>query len=566
MSRGLLVLAVGLGGIWATAWAWDAGPPPIPFTDITQAAGIDFVHVNGAGGDKWLPEAMGGGVAFVDGDGDGDADLLLVNSSTWPPTEKSGLAPTTAFYLNDGGGRFEAAGRRTGMAVHCYGMGAAVADYDGDGWSDIFLSVLGENRLYRNEGGLYKEVTGRAGVGGGAAEWSTSAGFFDGDNDGDLDLFVANYVLWSMEIAAGLDFRQVEGRPAYGLPLNFAGTYPYYYRNQGDGSFVEGAAVSGFYVDDPVSGLPLAKALGLAPVDIDRDGWIDLLVANDTVRNFFFYNQGDGTFSERGEELGLAYDCDGNATGAMGIDSGYYRGDGRLGFAVGNFANETTSLFLRQEQPLFFVDEALAEGIGAPSLRALTFGLFFFDADLDGRLDLLQANGHIENDIHIIDPGQTYRQPTQLFWNGGDRFRRRFLVVAESGDLGRPIVGRGATYADIDGDGDLDVALSQIGGPALLLRNDQKAGNHWLRLRLVGRPPNRDAIGARVVVRAGGLSQWRQVMPTRSYLSQVEATLTFGLGKAEQIEGGSVIWPDGTRLKLEPLQADRLYTVKQRAE
>ncbi|NKB70917.1 MAG: CRTAC1 family protein [Candidatus Latescibacteria bacterium] len=557
----IAILAVGLWGDLAAR----AEPPAIPFTDITQAAGIDFNHVNGAEGDKWLPEAMGGGVAFFDGDRDGDADLLLVNSRAWSPAVGD-QAPTTALYLNDGGGRFEEASRRTGMRDHCYGMGAAVADYDADGWPDIFLSALGGNRLYRNEGGGYREATQLAGVAGGADTWSTSAGFFDGDNDGDLDLLVANYVVWSVAIAKGLDFRQVEGRPAYGLPLNFDGTYPYFYRNRGDGTFAEGAAAAGLHIDHPANGQPMAKALGLAPVDSDLDGWMDVLVANDTVRNFFFHNQGDGTFTERGEEMGLAYDSHGSATGAMGIDSGYYRDDGRLAFAVGNFADETTSLFVREGKPLTFADSALEEGIGAPSLRALTFGLFFFDADLDGRLDLLQANGHIENDIGMIDPGQTYRQSAQLFWNGGDRFRSRFLPVAENGDLGRPIVGRGAAYADLDGDGDLDVALTQVGGAPLLLRNDQGTGNHWLRLRLVGRPPNRDAIGARVEVRVGGRRQWRQVMPTRSYLSQVETVLTFGLGAAERIEGGQVVWADGGRRQLAALEGDRVYIIEQRAE
>ncbi|MEM7350308.1 MAG: CRTAC1 family protein, partial [Acidobacteriota bacterium] len=520
------------------------------------------VHVNGGYGDKLLPETMGGGVAFFDFDEDGDEDLLFVNSSYWPHRQTADPRPTMALYANDGQGGFTDVTRQASLDVSFYGMGAAVADYDADGDQDLFLSAVGKNRLYRNEGGRFSEVAASAGVAGASDEWSSSAGFFDVDNDGDLDLFVCNYVRWSKEIDFELDFRLTGVGRAFGPPQNYQGTYPYLYLNNGDGSFTDVSEAAGLHVDNPATGTAMAKSLALGPVDVDGDGFLDVLVANDTVRNFFFRNLGDGTFEEVGEDFGFAYDRNGNATGAMGIDSAYYRNDHNLGFMIGNFANEMSSVYMAQDDPGFFVDEAIGEGIGAPSRLMLTFGLFLADMDLDGRLDMLQANGHIEDEIQKVDPSQFYHQSAQLFWNAGDE---GFVAIETeaTGDLAREIVGRGAAYADIDGDGDLDTVLTQIAGPPLLLRNEQATAHHWLRLRLEGRAPNRDAIGAWVEVTAGGVSQRRQVMPTRSYLSQVERTLTFGLGSATAVEAVRVTWPDGSEQTIEGVEVDRLQVIEQ---
>ncbi len=536
--------------------------PAIYFTDVTAQAGISFVHANGAYGDKLLPETMGGGVAFFDLEGDGDPDLLLVNSSEWPHHEVTGRPATMALYRNDGEGRFSDVTAATGLDLSFYGMGVATADYDADGDTDLFITAVGKNHLLRNDGGTFRDVTAEAGVAGGVEEWSSSAGFFDVDNDGDLDLFVANYVRWSKEIDFELDFRLTGVGRAFGPPQNYEGTYPYLYRNEGDGSFTDISEAAGLHVDNPATGAPMAKSLALGPVDVDGDGWIDVLVANDTVRNFFFHNLGDGTFEEVGEDFGFAYDRNGNATGAMGIDSAYYRNDHNLGFMIGNFANEMSSVYMAQDDPAFFVDEAIGEGIGAPSRLMLTFGLFLFDVDLDGRLDVLQANGHIEDEIQKVDPSQFYRQPAQLFWNGGDE---GFVPVAPeaTGDLARDLVGRGAAFADIDADGDLDAILTQIAGPPLLLRNDQELGHHWLRVRLEGQAPNRDAIGAWVEVTAGDTMQRRQVMPTRSYLSQVERTVTFGLGDADRVDAVKVTWPDGSEQTVDGVEVDQLRVVTQ---
>ncbi len=530
-----------------TAAAPAPQPPAIPFTDITAAAGIRFRHDNGAAGERLLPETMGGGVAFFALDKDALPDLLFVNSTAWPWSDSDGRAATPALYRNLGDGRFEDITAGSGVGQPIYGMGVAAGDYDGDGRTDLFLTAVGHNRLLRNvDGAHFKDVTEAAGVAGAADSWSTSAAFFDYDRDGDLDLFVVNYVQWSRELDFEVDYRLAGIGRAYGPPTNFPGTDAYLYRNEGGGRFTEVGASTGIRVRNPATGEPVGKGLAVLVDDIDRDGWSDLIVANDTVRNFFFRNLG-GHFEEQGVAAGLAFDNTGSATGAMGIDGAFFGEDGEYGVAIGNFANEMTSFFVDGGRSLLFNDEAILTGIGPASRSVLTFGLFLFDADLDGRLDLLQANGHVEDEINRVQPSQQHAQAAQLFWNCGAACPRDFvpLPASATGDLSRPLVGRGAAYADIDGDGDQDVALTQIGGPPLLLRNDQASGHAWLRVRLIGRPPNTDAIGARVRLEAGGRRQERQVSPVRSYLSQTESTLTFGIGVAELVERLEVTFPDG---------------------
>ena len=533
--------------------------PQVHFTDVTHQAGITFSHSTGAYGDKLLPETMGSGVAFLDYDNDADQDLLLINSDHWPGHSEAGAArPTMKLYQNDGAGQFTDVTEAVGLSASLYGMGVAVSDYDNDGDTDVFVTAYGPNRLFRNEGGQFLDVTNDAGIGGEADAWSTSAGFADFDNDGDLDLFVGNYVRWSEQIDLNINYQLTGIGRAYGPPTAYEGSYSYLYRNDGDGRFSDISAASGMQIDNPATAMPMGKALAVVPVDIDRDGWMDLLVANDTVQNFLFHNQGDGTFEERGSLLGVAFDRDGKATGAMGADVAYFRNGPDLGIAIGNFANEMTSLYVTQGSEPLLTDDAIVEGIGPESRRALTFGLFFFDYDLDGRLDLLQANGHLEGEINRVQSSQHYRQPPQLFWNCGSNCRSSFLAQSSEsgGDFATALVGRGASYADIDGDGDLDVVITQNGGPPLLLRNDQATGHHWLRVKLTGTAANRDAIGAWVEVRTGETAQRRQVMPSRSYLSQVESVLTFGLGKADKIDSVEVFWPDGSHQLLHGVNVD----------
>ena len=536
--------------------------PAIPFSDITQVSGIHFEHVNGAYGERLMPETIGSGLAFFDYDNDGDQDLFLVNFNDWPD-HAGELQPRHALYANDGSGHFSDVTEAAGLAYSDYGMGVAVGDYDADGRVDLFVANLGPDRLLHNEGGYFREVTATAGVAGGDKAWSSSSAFIDYDGDGDLDLFVANYVNWSRQDDLEIDFRLTGLGRAYGAPNHFLGTHNRLYRNEGGGRFSDVSHEAGIRIEDPVSGIPVGKGLGISPVDYDRDGWLDLIVANDTVRNFLYHNLGDGRFEEIGAFEGLAFDRNGKSTGAMGIDSAYFRNDLELGIGIGNFANEMSSLFVTADGLPPFADEAMLEGLGPATRMALTFGLFFFDADLDGRLDLLQANGHLEHEINKVQPSQHYAQPAQLFWNCGEACPGRFQRVEQVGDLVQPLVGRGAAYADIDGDGDLDLAITQNGRQAKLFRNEQQTGHHWLRVKLIGKGANPDAIGARLRLTSGGVTQYRQVMPTRSFMSQMELPVTFGLGKSTRVQQLSITWPDGSREEVAVSQVDTLLAIKQ---
>jgi hypothetical protein len=540
-------------------------PPSVRFTNATRDIGVDFVHQNGAYGERLLPETMGGGVAFLDYNNDGLQDLLFVNSSTWPWRTQDVRHPTSALYRNRGNGTFENVTERTGIGtISFYGMGSAMADINGDGYTDIFLTGVGPNRLLLNQNGeRFIDVTTQAGVAGADDAWSSSAAFFDYDKDGDLDLFVCNYVQWSREIDLSVDYRLTGIGRAYGPPTNYAGTYSYLYRNNGDGTFSDVSAAAGIQVNNAATGLPAGKGLAVHPVDIDHDGWLDLMVANDTVQNFLFMNKGDGTFEESGMASGLAFDNSGKATGAMGIDAAAYNNNSEFAVAVGNFSNEMSSFYVSRDGVPLFTDEAVVSGLGAESRQALSFGLFFFDYDLDGRIDLLQTNGHVEDEINVVQPSQHYEQPTQLFWNCGPQCARNYVHVPldETGDLGLPIVGRGASYGDIDQDGDLDVVITQVNRAPLVLRNDQALGHHWLRVKVEGTGLNRDALGARIDMTVNGVLQTRTVMPSRSYLAQVELPVTFGLADAARVDRVQVTWPDGKTRSLTDLAADQMLVV-----
>jgi hypothetical protein len=546
-----------------------ASVPMVSFSNITEEAGIGFRHINGAYGDKLLPETMGGGVAFLDYNQDGAQDLFFVNSRYWEGHVPEGQSqPTHALYENDGTGHFKNVTEAAGLNIVDYGMGVAVGDFDNDGWPDLFISTVFHNRLLRNTGdGTFEDVTQKAGLQGDETTWSTCAAWFDQDNDGDLDLYVGNYVKWSPEI----DFEQGAtltglGR-AYGQPMNFQGAFPYLYRNEGNGTFTDISETAGVQMKNTATQVPVAKSLGVAPVDLDFDGWIDLVVANDTVQNFVFQNQKDGTFKEIGSMSGIAFDSYGKARGAMGIDTARFREDDAMGIGIANFANEMTALYVGKADNLIFTDEAVPAGIGPASRLALKFGLFFFDYDLDGWQDMLTANGHLEEDIQQIQESQHYEQAAHLFWNAGPEHGCRFLEVSKAkagSDFFSPIVGRGSAFADIDGDGDLDVMMAQVNAPPKLLRNDHQLGHRWIRLNLVGKKNNRDAIGAWVHGRVSGHDLWRQVMPTRSYLSQSEKTITLGLGTNGELESLEVIWPGGVHQKIGSLEVNKLHVIEEK--
>ncbi len=573
--------------------------PKVPFTDVTKEAGIHFTHTNGAFGKKLLPETMGSGVAFLDFDNDGRQDLLFVNSCPWPGQPDRTRA-TLTLYRNRGDGTFEDVTAKMGLDVVLYGMGVACGDYDNDGWIDLFITGLGGNRLFHNEQGKgFKDVTDSMKVGGPGGwkaaggnfldserplTFSTSATFLDYDGDGKLDLFVCNYVAWSPKFDLDQDFKLTGVGRAYGPPRAFEGTTCILYRNAGD-HFEDVSEKAGIQVLD-TEGVGAAarsrgagKSLGVVVCDPDEDGWPDIIVANDTVRNFFFHNEegkdGERVFKEKGNTAGIAYPASSpDARGAMGIDWGEYR-PGLSALVIANFSNEPNSfLRLDNRKRCSFQDVAMVEGIAGKSRSPLKFGAFFFDFDLDGRLDLLTCNGHLEPDIAMNQPGQTYAQPPQLFWNTGLKSQRAFEEVTrlEAGpDLFRPLVGRGCAYADIDGDGDLDVVLTANGGPARLLRNEasqQKDRNHWVRLVLKGdgKKSNTSAIGARVEVKVGDTLLRREVAGARGYLSQSELPITIGLGKATKVDSVTIYWPGRSAGKqvVEHLAADKVHVIEQK--
>jgi len=546
----------------------EAVAPQLPWTDITEAAGIDFVHENGAAGEKLLPETMGGGCAFFDYDGDGDQDLLFVNSQQWPWTEPKRDPPAThKLYANDGTGKFTDVTAAAGLNLSMYGMGAACGDYDADGWVDLFISCVGGDHLFHNEAGKFVDVTQTAGVGGGPQDWSSSCGWFDYDGDGDLDLFVTHYLKWSREYDLAQEFTILGSLPAYGRPQNFEGTFPALFRNDGEGKFTDVSEAAGLHVLNPDTNTPMGKSLGVIFEDFDNDGDPDVFVSNDTVQNFLFVNQSDGTFEEMAKLSGVAFDRDGKARGAMGIDTAHFRNDESLGVAIGNFSTEMTALYVTHDRNLQFYDEAVSNGLGPATRADLSFGLLFLDVDLDGRQDLFQANGHLEVEISKVQASQTYEQPPQLFWNAGPEFDIEFVRVPpeKTGEtFQKPLVGRGAACADIDADGDLDIVITTTGQKPRLLRNDQSLGHHWLRLKLKGAGKNPAAVGARVTLKTGDVTQVRTVSPTRSYLSQVELPVTFGLGAAKTADEVRILWPDGSEQTLENVEAGQMLTVEQK--
>jgi hypothetical protein len=530
---------------------------PVAFTDVTHAAGIAFTHENGARGRKYLPETMGAGLVFFDYDGDGFPDLFFVNSDAWPGDKRRGGPARQALYHNRGDGTFEDVTAKSGLGIEAYGIGAAAADYDNDGHVDLYLNALGADHLWRNRGdGSFEDVTRKAGVG--DPGFGSSATWLDYDGDGWLDLFVCNYVQWSpkTDIYCTLD----GANKSYCTPESYTGASDRLFRNRGDGTFEDVSAKAG--VLDPNG-----KSLGVVAFDMDDDGDTDLAVANDTQPNFLYRNRGDGTFEEIGKTAGIAYSEEGRARGAMGIDAADYDDSGRESLVIGNFSNEMMALYHNEGKGLF-IDDAATAGIGQPSLLTLAFGCFFFDYDLDGRLDIFVANGHVENEINRVQPSVTYAEPPHLF-RGLPLGRFEETTGKAGADLAKPMVARGAAYADIDGDGDLDVACSTNGGPAMLWRNDGGSVNGFIRLRLQSAGLNRDAIGARVRLTFDGRTRERTVRSAASYASQSEMPLTFGLGaagsKAGAVASAEVRWPDGSVETFPGLPAGKLSVLKQTA-
>lgn len=527
-------------------------PPAVTFTDVTADCGVDFVHVHGGYGRKLLPETMGSGVLVFDFDQDGHQDLLFVNSTRWAHHQYDAPAPRTrmALYRNDGTGRFADVTAAMGLAdVDCYGMGAAAGDIDNDGYPDLLVTALNRCYLFRNEQGKsFRDITEQAGLI--CPGWSTSAAFLDYDLDGKLDIFICHYVRWTPE--TDLHCTLIGSEKSYCQPFLYEGEHCQLFRNLGDNRFADVSKDAGLHIYDVLGQKPASKALGVAVHDYNDDGWPDIAVANDTTPNFLFHNNGDGTFTNLGGRKGieLINEGRGSARGAMGIFWGYYRDGETLGLAIANFSNEPNGLLKYVKRRDIFIDVANAEGVGGPSRLPLKFGLFFFDYDLDGRLDLFTSNGHIEPEISRVQAGATYAQPPQLFWNAGPTEEGCYREVepAHAGaDLFRPRVGRGAAFGDLDGDGDQDIVLNNNNEPATVLRNNCPPTASALRIRLRGVEANRDAYGARVRVWAGGQMQQAELNSGGSYLSQCESVLTFGLGSHKFAERIEVLWPTRER-------------------
>jgi len=529
--------------------ATAAGPAgfPIQFTDVTRESGILFEHNNGAFGQKYLPETLGSGCTFFDYDSDGWPDILLVNGMDWPGHERR--RTTMQLYRNNRNGTFTDVTRQARLDVEMYGIGVAAADYDNDGFEDLYITGFGQNRLFHNNGdGTFNDATGRAGLGG-YESLSTSAAWFDYDRDGHLDLLVANYVRWSpqQDIFCSLDGRT----KSYCTPQAYPGTTCWLFRNRGDGTFEDVTGKAGLH--DPTS-----KSLGVTVIDYDMDGWPDVFIANDTQPNKLYHNNRNGTFSETAVSAGVAFSEDGVARAGMGADAADYNNSGLPSLVVTNFSNEMVGLY-RNEGHGFFIDEAPRSAVGKSSRLTLGFGCFFFDVDLDGRLDLLVANGHIDSTITSVESRVSYAESPHLFYNeGGGQFRDVSKLVGPA--FATPKVARGCAYADFDNDGDLDVVMTANNGPVSLYRNDGGV-NHSLRFRTVGRKSNAGGIGTVVRVWTPAGMRWQMVKSGSSYLSQSERTVTFGLGAGTKIERARFEWPSGTTQELGELAAGRTYVV-----
>ena len=522
---------------------------PVHFTDATAASGISFRHHSGAFGKKYLPETMGSGVCVLDYDNDGSQDILFVNSMDWPGHGSTKSYP--ALYHNNGNGTFTDRTKEAGLAVEMYGMGCTVGDYDNDGKDDIYITALGTSHLFHNlGGGRFADVTAKAGVGG--SGFASGAVWFDYDNDGKLDLFVAHYVAWSIEKDqyCSLDTKS----KSYCTPQLYPGESAHLFHNRGNGTFEDVTKHAGLADSS-------SKSLGIALLDYDDDGWIDLLVTNDTQPNKLYRNNHNGTFTDVGVQAGIAYSDAGATRAGMGVDAADYENNGHPGVVIGNFTNEGIALYRTDGSGLY----TSAADLDRASLQSLTFSTFFFDYDLDGLLDVLAVNGHVADDINVTQPHLHFQEPALLFHNLG-KGKFEDVTAKVSTALQKPVVGRGAAYADFDNDGDLDLVLTEGNGPARLLRNENGNQNDWLRVKLIGTKSNRDGIGAKLTLNVNGQVKLLRMVKTGSgYLSQSELPVTFGLGKHDATRRLelTVVWPSGQKDVVGSLGSNQSITVQE---
>jgi len=515
-------------------------------TDVTASSGLQFRHNNGGYGGKLLPETMGSGCAFIDYDADGWPDILLVNGMDWPGHKRQ--RTTLKLYRNNRNGTFTDVTRAAGLEVEMYGMSAAVGDYNNDGFPDILITCVGQNRLFRNTGkGTFVDATQASGLGGRTA-FSTSALWFDFDRDGRLDLFVCNYVKWTPERDV---FCSLDGKnKSYCTPEAYRGDTCWLFHNRGDGTFEDVTAKCGIFDTS-------SKSLGVAMIDSDIDGWPDVFVANDTQPNKLYRNQRNGTFKDVAVQAGLAFSTEGKARAGMGADAADFDNSGVPGLAVTNFDNEMIGLYRAGGRGLF-EDIAMKSGIGAASRNSLGFGCAFADFDLDGDLDFVVANGHIDETVRNIRGNVGYAQPPHLFINQGNGVFGEAAADA-SREFAQPRVGRGLACAAVDRDGDVDLLVTTNNGPAFLFRNDRTSANRSVRFRLTGTVSNRDAIGASVRIFHGGASQSRLVKSGSSYLSQSELPVTFGVGIRDRLDRVVISWPNGRTEEFKNVATGKSY-------
>ena len=528
---------------------------PVAFVDVTKAAGINFSSFSSPD-KKYIVESMGGGVALFDFDGDGRLDIYLVNSYTVDAALAKRPRPPAALYRNLGNGSFEEVAAKAGVADPGWAMGVAVADYDNDGFDDLYVTCFGPNRLYHNRGnGTFEDVTDKAGVG--DPRFSTGAAWGDYNRDGYLDLFVSNYVDFKLEDLPQFGkgkLCQYRGVPVQCGPRGLPGSGDTLYRNNGDGTFTDVSKAA--KVDDP-SGY---YGLGVTWTDFDDDGWPDILVANDATPNYAYRNNHDGTFTEMGFTLGFAVNENGIEQGSMGISIGDYDRDGRLDVVVTNFSDDYNTIYHKNPDGTF-TDVSRTTKTAEASIPYVGWGTKFFDYDNDGWLDLFVVNGHVYPQIEGAYPGGMYRQRKLVYRNLRDG---TFTEVTQAlgAALMEPRASRGAAFGDYDDDGDVDVIVNDLDGPPMLLRNDggSRAG-HWISLKLVGTRSNRNAVGAKVWLKAGGLTQVDEVRSGDSYLSHSDWRLHFGLGPTTQVAEVIIRWPNGTTEKLTNLPIDKVVTV-----
>jgi hypothetical protein len=546
MLKPAVIFAALLSLFCAQRWA-DSSEPRVQFVNVAREAGITFKHENGASKEKLMPETFGSGVAWIDFDNDGLPDLFFSNGADLAHGKPS---PGNVLYHNLGNGKFEDVTKKAGVAGNgMFATGATVGDYDNDGFLDLFVTGYNSRQLFHNNGdGTFTDVTAKAGVSGGG--WSSSAAWVDYDRDGYLDLFVARYLEYDIKTAPYCGYKQ-EGYRMYCDPQQFDGVPAQLFHNNHDGTFTDVSVKAGI-------ANRAGKGLGVVVGDIDLDGWPDIFVTNDGVRNFLYRNKGDGTFQDITYTAGTGFDMNGKAMAGMGTEIADFDGDGLPDIFLTAFSREYNTLF-RNLGKLQFEDVTLKAGLQSGFLT-LAFGTKLFDYDNDGLLDIFCTNGHVTDNVELYDPQLTYRQSDLLYQNiGGGRFKD---VSPESGPAFRiKHVGRGAAVADFDNDGDLDIVVADCGGPALLYRNDGGNRNHWLAIKARGRESNRFGLGSKVRVTAGGATQYREINPSGSYLSTSDMRLYFGLGKETVARRLEIEWPRGKKQVLENVPAGQVLTL-----